>query len=83
MTTETQKEVARSLDRMAERCIGRGKTPASGKQCWFLAKLLIEDARWAYHGLNSVHGGSTDYALSSAEASRLIGDLLADQKKAA
>lgn len=83
MTIDTQKEVARSLDRMAERCIGRGKTPASGRQCWFLAKLLIEDASWDYHGLNSVHGGSTDYALSSRDASNLISDLLADAKKVA
>lgn len=34
----TQKEVAQVLDRMA----ARSSNPATGKQCWFLAKLIVE-----------------------------------------
>jgi hypothetical protein len=83
MTYEVQKEVARDLDRMAERCIGRGGRAATSKQCWFLAGLLIKHHTWPIHGINGVTCGNTNYALTSIVASRLIDDLLADLKKAA
>ena len=38
----TQKEIAQDLDRLADRADLVDATPATGKQCWYLAKLILE-----------------------------------------
>lgn len=40
--TITQKDIARVLDRAAERADSLDYAPATSKQCWFLAKLILE-----------------------------------------
>ena len=39
----TQKGIARRLDVLAAQVDYAGGTPASGRQCWFLAKLILEN----------------------------------------
>ena len=67
----TQKEVAAELDRQAALCYHIEVTPASGKQCWFLASLMVKagdnDPRAFLH---------SDTPLTSREASRVIDSYL-------
>jgi hypothetical protein len=42
METITQKSLAGWLDRAAQRCEIVDREPATGKQCWFLARLIVE-----------------------------------------
>lgn len=43
MIESTQKELASSIDAAAARAEMMGSTPSTGKQNWFLAKLIIEN----------------------------------------
>jgi hypothetical protein len=75
-TTETvsQKEVAQALDIAAKRAYNCDATPASAKQCWFLASLFVRIGRGAEmrtHYLVSSHE-----VLTSRKASQLINQLL-------
>lgn len=48
MDYKATKEIAQALDKAAERCEFLDKTPATGKQVWFLASLIQqagEDAK--------------------------------------
>ena len=66
----TQKTIAQFLDQAAS----RSKNPASGKQCWFLAGLILK----AGETINDVFDiTNTNVALSMKEASALISDYLA------
>lgn len=72
----TQKQVAAILDCAAARAHSVNRTPASGKQCWFLAKLLIEDCvRRGRTELDSFVT-STSFVLTVKEASTLIDSCL-------
>ena len=44
----TQKEIARKLDEAAAWAAAEGRTPATAKQCWYLAGLLLKKG---YEGL--------------------------------
>ena len=44
----TQKELAGKLDAAAARAAAEGRTPATSKQCWYLAGLLLKNG---YKGL--------------------------------
>lgn len=71
-----QKQIAQVLDRAAS----RASTPASSKQCWFLAGLIARSSNpdgdyqdWLTNG----------QPLSSREASSLIDFYLSAEKRAA
>lgn len=68
-----QKEVAQILDRCAARAHSVGATPASGKQCWFLAGLLVKANAEADVNEMIVN---TSYVLTSRRASCMIEDCL-------
>jgi hypothetical protein len=40
---KTQQQIAQILDRCAERANFIDREPATPKQCWFLAKLMMDD----------------------------------------
>lgn len=68
----TQKEIAQTLDRAAARADMVGARPASGKQCWFLAKLILENDDGSFYDELS----SFNTVLTSKKASFIISDLL-------
>jgi hypothetical protein len=63
-TQVTQKSIARILDRCAARA---GDRAATGKQCWYLASLMLAAGEDGNDLLLD-----TSYALSGREASALI-----------
>jgi len=67
----TQKEIAQELDHSAARA---GYSAATGKQCWFLAKLLLEagdtPTTW------EVGYANTNSALTKKKASFMIDEYL-------
>ena len=70
----TQKEIAQHLDRAAQRCESVGGSAATSKQCWFLAKLLLdagEDARDIDCG-----PANTQAMLTKSKASLFIDQLI-------
>lgn len=68
-----QKEIAQSLDHYAARANNCGARPASSKQCWFLAKLMMDRG----DNVEGITGGNTNFVLTSARASVFISDYLA------
>jgi len=68
-----QKQVAQILDRCAARAHSVNATPASGKQCWFLAGLLVKANAEADVNDMIVN---TSYVLTSRRASSMIEDCL-------
>jgi hypothetical protein len=79
MNSLNQKTVASFLDDAAARADRIGKEPASGKQCWFLAKLIFDaDDRATYSEF--VNGGR---ALSKRQASSMIDGYLTAAKATA
>ena len=69
MSYTDQKEIAQTLDTLANRAHQFGGVPATSKQCWFLAKLIdAKDLEWML--LDS------SKALTKSEASRLIDSYL-------
>lgn len=73
----TQKDIARALDRAAD----RSGSPATGKQCWFLAGLIARapSAEIDYNGWLL----DTSEALSKKFASEMIEFYLGAEKRAA
>lgn len=69
---KSQKEIAGILDMAAARAESINKEPASGKQCWFLAKLLLTDERTV-----SDMALDTSFVLTKREASQMISALAA------
>lgn len=82
MTNYTQKDIAQILDRAAARAHSVNASPATPKQCWFLAKLMLEDAN--KFGLQSLEitPTNTSQVLTSKRASCLI-DMYLGASKAA
>lgn len=76
--TANRKEIVASLDLAARRAADAGISPATGKQCWFLAGLMGDagDDRRALWG-------DSDGMLSKKDASRFIDEYLAQAKKKA
>lgn len=77
--TPTQKDVCAALDAAARKAAAHGE-PATSKQCWFLAGLLIkadgaESARKSAWAFNDGPKG-----LTKREASAIIDELLAAAK---
>ena len=80
MTEQTpytdRKGYARELDRAAERARFVDRIPATGKQCWYLAGLMMEAGEspedW---GMGCIH---TTSILTKSQASRMISDYLND-----
>lgn len=70
--TMTQKQIAQTLDRAAARADMIGAYPATGKQCWFLAKLILEKDDGSFYDELS----SFNCVLTSKNASAIISDLL-------
>ena len=71
---EAQKSIAYALDRAAARSCHVGRAPATDKQCWFLAKLLLDagkDAAWVDCSLSN-----TNAVLTKSKASSYISDML-------
>lgn len=70
--TMTQKEIARVLDRCAARCADVEATPASAKQIWYLAGLLVGEVQ--RHGAQSVEPlhNADNYVLTARRASHMI-----------
>lgn len=66
----TQKDFVGFLDRAAQ----RADTPASGKQTWFLAKLILDsDLKTGHNESNDwIIGADSRSSLSKARASQLI-----------
>lgn len=67
-TTETlsQKSLAGWLDRAAARADMIDRDPATGKQCWYLAHLILKSGEDGYDWVNS------NTVLTKREASNLI-----------
>lgn len=79
--TATQKSIAQDLDRASARADLIDQDPATGKQCWFLAKLILD----AGDDASAIDCGclNTTAILTKRAASRWIDDYLADIKRAA
>lgn len=64
---QTQKNLARQLDQCAARAEAIDRDPATSKQCWYLASLVLASGE---------DGGefftNTSYVLTKARASSLI-----------
>ena len=73
----TQKELAGKLDTAAAKAAAEGRTPATSKQCWYLAGLLLKKG---YKGLLFVD--SFNQALTSITAHNYIEQLTGGTKKA-
>jgi hypothetical protein len=43
--TKSKKEIAQVLDRAAVRASAQNQRPATAKQCWFLACLMLKSSR--------------------------------------
>lgn len=70
MTDRTeQKGIARILDNAAARADSVGAVPATSKQCWFLASLIMQSGQ--RHDLTD-----TSLVLTKRAASEKIDDLL-------
>ena len=67
----TQKEISQTLDTCAARAEYVARTPATGKQCWFLAKLILDNG-----GDYSEFLLNTSYVLTKKRASDLISGYL-------
>lgn len=84
MTYQAQKYVAAQLDNAAARAAANGIDPATGKQCWFLAKLIVEfgevhKGQAAHHGYLDLTSGAPGQAvgcLSKKNASFWIDEML-------
>lgn len=72
----TQKEIAMVLDAAAGRAHLVEATPASGKQVWFLAGLLMRAGKDDLH----ITEGNTNFVLTSRKASFFI-DLMLEAAK--
>lgn len=70
-----QKELAGLLDRAAARAELVDKAPATSKQCWFLAGLIIKASDDKF--IQEV-ATNTSYALTKNRASTLIEEYLKD-----
>lgn len=68
-TESTQKEIAQALDRCAARAEYVDATPATSRQCWFLAGLILKsgDKNWDREYLLN-----TSKVLTKRSASRTI-----------
>lgn len=69
-----QKEIAQALDRAAARAHSVNATPASSKQCWFIAGLMLKTGN--EHDIDDIIV-DTSYVLTSRRASGMIEDYLA------
>ncbi len=71
MSKEKQKGIAELLDAAAARAATLGKTPATSKQCWFLAGLIAktDDRHLEREAISS------SFVLTKQKASFLIGQL--------
>ncbi|BAQ84372.1 hypothetical protein [uncultured Mediterranean phage uvMED] len=63
----TQKSICRILDTAASRCHSVDLEPASTKQCWYLAKLMLEAGDDGSEILLN-----TSFLLTKKEGSKLI-----------
>lgn len=79
--TTTQKDIAQALDHAAKRAETVGAAPATSKQCWFLAKLILETGKDAQD--IGCGWSNTSAILTKRDASRYIDDYLRDAKVAA
>ncbi len=75
MSYNEQKEIASELDILAARCHQICATPATGKQCWFLASMIDRN------DLDSMMLDSSKL-LTKREASRLIDSYLKERSVA-
>lgn len=73
----TQKQIAQALDTAAQRAEFVDRTPATGKQCWFLAKLIMEAGKDADDVGCSLT--NTQAVLTKRQASMYIEMYLEDQ----
>lgn len=76
--TMTQKELAKILDRAAARAEIVNRAPATGKQCWFLAKLILESGTLESNILAQYD--NTNYVLTCKQASVSIDGLLKEKQ---
>ncbi len=65
---QAQKDTARQLDELAARAEVVGSEPATQKQCWFLAGLLIAAGETVASWTNT----NTSFVLTKKRASRSI-----------
>lgn len=73
-TALTQKEIAKVLDNAAARATMVGGCPATGKQCWFLAGLILKDGH-AETDFSAIVC-DTSFVLTSKKASTMINQYL-------
>lgn len=71
MKSSEQKALAKQLDVCAARAYRINKAPATGKQCWFLASLLLKASQDI-----DVFYTNTSLVLTKREASHQIDSLL-------
>jgi hypothetical protein len=80
MTTTSQKDIARQLDILADRSWKRGAAPATTKQVWYLAGLLLKAQAPAEVNLVEFFTGLTilnmNDCLTKSKASVLINELV-------
>lgn len=75
--TSSQKLLASFLDKAA----ARSMYPASGKQCWFLAKLIVDTCETEdQFDMELADWTKSNMKLSGKEASTLIGQYLEEAK---
>jgi len=74
----SQKSLAGWLDRCAARADIIDQTPATQKQCWFLAGLILRAGE-----TGSDYITNTSYVMTKGRASTLIGGYLAAERPAA
>lgn len=72
----TQKQLAAYIDTAASRADMIDRTPATSKQCWFLAGLIIKANDSNDDGMINEFLTNSDYCLTKKEASRLIDSYL-------
>ncbi len=75
----TQKSIACHLDTAADRCHMLELTPATSKQCWFLAKLMF-DAKCQPEEIDMCIT-NTHAMLTKSKASNWISRFLDEQNK--
>lgn len=67
----TQKETAQILDRAASRADMIDRDPATGKQCWYLAHLIMQN-----DDINNYI--DSNFVLTKKRASQMINDFLSN-----
>lgn len=76
MTTLTQKQITQTLDDCAARADMIDRTPATSKQRWFLAGLILKQGEEMAHRDYSNFLLNTSRVLTKGEASTLITEYL-------